>query len=76
MTVRELINWLKDYSDDAEVVIGCCQSFGSNFIYDVEDIFKSEVSIFYNEFDDDDEDNESHPQKVILLESSQLGTFG
>ena len=67
MTVGELINWLSEFNEDAEVVIGMQQRYGSDFAMEVDEVSEEEVSSFWG----DDEDN---PQCVVITEGSQIGT--
>ena len=64
MTVRELINWLSDFDDDTEVVIGMRQRYGTDFALEIEYISMESVDVW-------DEDEES--KKVVITEGVQIG---
>lgn len=64
MTVRELINWLSDFDDDTEVVIGMHQRYGTDFAMDIQSISTETVDVW-------DEDEES--TKVVITEGNQIG---
>lgn len=67
MTVRELINWLKDFDEDMEVVIGMRQRYGSDFAIEIADVSKNKVSPFYGDWD-------GVAEVVVIEEGGQLGT--
>lgn len=69
MTVGELINWLKDFDIDAEVVIAEYQSHGCDFAYDVGEVEGGQ----YNDWDD--EDGEEPKECVQIILGSQIGTM-
>jgi hypothetical protein len=69
MTVGELINWLKDFDGDEEVVIAEYQSRGNNFAYDVGEVEEGQ----YNDWDD--EDGEEPKECVQIILGSQIGTM-
>lgn len=69
MTVGELIDLLKDFDDDAEVVIAEYQNHGSDFAYDVWDVSKTR----YNNWDD--ESLEEDGVCVQITMGSQIGTM-
>lgn len=54
MTVRELIGWLQEFDDDAEVVIAEYQSHGSDFAYTIDDVGKARYDNWEGENLDDD----------------------
>ena len=64
MTVGELKEILESYDDDLPVYIGMEQTYGSNWAYDIRDIWAHTVS----PFDDDKE------TAVVITEGSQVGT--
>lgn len=64
MTVRELINWLEDFDDDAIVVIGMHQRYGSDFAMDIDDVSTETV----------DEWDGEETEMVVITEGSQMGS--
>ena len=64
VTVRELINWLSDLDEDAEVVIGMRQRYGTDFAMDIQCISTETVDVW-------GEDEES--TKVVITEGNQIG---
>lgn len=65
MTVRDLIDTLKGFDDDMEVVIGMQQRYGCDFAMDIDgDIEERKVSSFY--WDD--------YKAVVITEGCQCGT--
>lgn len=80
MTVGELIGWLQEFDDDAEVVIAEYQSYGSNFAYDIGDVSNKR----YSNWDDDDDttledwdsdDSDGDRTCVQIVLGSQIGTM-
>lgn len=69
MTVGELINWLKDFDRDAEVVIAEYVRRGCNFANDVGEVEEGR----YNDWDD--EDSEEPRECVQIILGSQIGTM-
>lgn len=69
MTVGELIDLLKDFDPDTEVVIAEYQSRGCNFAYDVGEVEEGQ----YNDWDD--EDSEEPRECVQIILGSQIGTM-
>lgn len=65
MTVRELINWLEEFDEDAEVVIGIQQTYGTDFAIEIEDISNENVNLFYGDSED---------KFVVITEGSQIGS--
>ena len=65
MTVRELINWLEDFDEDAEVVIGMQQTYGTNFAMEIENVSDENVNLFYGDSED---------KFVVITEGSQIGS--
>lgn len=64
MTVRDLIDILKTYDDDMEVMIGMKQTYGSDFAMDIEyDIGEHHIHAFYGE----------DYKAVVITEGSQCG---
>lgn len=68
MTVKELINWLEDFDDDAEVVIGMKQRYGSNFAMEIENVSEEKV--------DNWDTNEEDIPYVVITEGKQIGCVG
>ena len=68
MTVRELINWLEDFDDGAEVVIAMYQRYGCDFAYDIAEVGDAS----YNNWDGDNDDDGNCVQIVL---GSQIGTM-
>lgn len=71
MTVGELINWLKDFDKDKEVVIAEYQKRGCSFAYDIGEIGDSR----YDDWEDDDYDYEDGKKCVEIIMGSQIGTM-
>lgn len=65
MTVRELINWLEDFDEDAEVVIGMRQRYGSDFAMEIGNISEEKVNLW-----DEDDGNPC----IVITEGSQIGS--
>lgn len=66
MTVKELIERLECFDDNAEVVIGMKQTYGSNFAMNVcDDIGTYMIEGFW----DDEEDYKA----VVITEGRQIG---
>ena len=65
MTVREFINWLEDFDEDAEVVIGMQQTYGTNFAMEIENVSEENVNLFYEDSED---------KFVVITEGSQIGS--
>lgn len=63
MTVGELINWLSDFDEDVEVVIGMRQRYGTDFAMDIQSVSTETVDVW--------EDGES--TKVVITEGNQIG---
>ena len=64
MTVRDLINMLKAYDDDTEVVIGIRQTRGSDFAYDIDfDVEEHDVHAFYD----------ADYKAIVITEGEQCG---
>ena len=63
MTVRELINWLEDFDEDANVVIGMRQKYGTDFAMEIEDISVERVDVWDN----------GEEETVVITEGSQMG---
>lgn len=70
MTVGELINWLKDFDKDAEVIITKYQKRGCSFAYDIGGIEDNS----YDDWEDEDYDYENGKECVEIIEGSQIGT--
>lgn len=68
MTVRELINWLEDFNEDAEVVIGMHQRYGTDFAMAIGEVSTEKINMFYG----DDEDDDS--RYVVITEGNQIGS--
>ena len=69
MTVRELMEILERYDEDAPVVIGMYQTYGSNFVMNICEVDEEDGVRMW---DDDDMDS---GDCVILIEGSQIGTL-
>lgn len=69
MTVGELIRWLQEFDEDAEVVIAEYQYRGSNFAYGVGDVSNTRYNDWY------DEDGEEPKECVQIILGSQIGTM-
>lgn len=65
MTVKEFINWLEDFDDDAEVVIGMKQRYGINFAMEIVNVSEEEV----DSWDMEEEDISC----VVITEGKQIG---
>jgi len=65
MTVRELISWLEDFDEDAEVVIGMQQTYGTDFAMEIENVSEENVNLFYGDSED---------KFVVITEGSQIGS--
>ena len=65
MTVRELINWLEDFDEDAKVIIGMQQTYGTDFAMEIENVSEENVNLFYGDSED---------KFVIITEGSQIGS--
>ena len=79
MTVGELIRWLQEFDEDAEVVIAEYQSRGSDFAYDIENVSKTRYSNWDDDDDTqddwDDDDSERGGTCVQIVLGSQIGTM-
>lgn len=65
MTVRDLIDALKQFDEDLEVKIGMIQRYGSDFAMDIcEEIEEHNINSFYGE----------DIKAVVLTEGRQIGT--
>lgn len=65
MTVRELIDALEQFDDEAEVRIGMIQKYGSNFAMNIcEDIEEHNIRRFYG----------NDIKAVVLTQGEQIGT--
>lgn len=64
ITVKELTNWLSDFDDDTEVVIGMIQSRGVDFAMNIEEVSTETV---------DDWDNGEH-KMVVITGGNQIGS--
>lgn len=69
MTVRELINWLEDFNEDAEVVIGMHQKYGTDFAMAIDEVSTEKINMFYG---DDGEDEDL--RYVVITEGNQIGS--
>lgn len=65
MTVKELINWLEDFNEDAEVVIGMHQRYGTDFAMEIEEVSEEKLNLFYGNDDSD---------YVVITEGEQIGS--
>lgn len=79
MTVGELIRWLQEFDEDAEVVIAEYQDRGSNFAYDIGDVSNKRYSNWDDDDDTqddwDDDDSERDRTCVQIVLGSQIGTM-
>ena len=65
MTVRDLIDELKNFDKDMKVIIGMRQKYGSDFAMDVEfDIEEHNINAFFGK----------NYKAVVITEGSQCGT--
>ena len=64
MTVGELINWLSDFDENVEVVIGMRQRYGTDFAMDIQSVSTETVDVW--------EDGES--TKVVITDGNQIGS--
>lgn len=65
MTVKELINWLEEFDEDAEVIIGMQQTYGTDFAMEIENVSEENVNLFYGDSED---------KFVVITEGSQIGS--
>lgn len=65
MTVRELINWLEEFDEDAEVVIGMQQTYGTDFAMEIKNVSEENINLFYGDSED---------KFVVITEGSQIGS--
>lgn len=65
MTVRELIDWLEDFDEDAKVIIGMQQTYGTDFAMEIENVSEENVNLFYGDSED---------KFVVITEGSQIGS--
>ena len=65
MTVKELINWLEDFNEDTEVIIGMQQRYGTDFAMEIEEISEEKVNLFYGNDDSD---------YVVITKGEQIGS--
>ncbi len=71
MTVREIINYLKQFDGNREVVVGEQQRYGSDFAYNIEDINKYPFNDWDNNYIADDE----REKVVVITLGRQIGTI-
>ena len=69
MTVKELIEILSQFDDDAEVVIGMQQRYGSDFMMEINSVTKENVDLWQGDEDDD-------VTAIVITEGSQIGSVG
>lgn len=83
MTVGELISRLEDFDEDAKVVIGMEQRYGSDFMMEIDDVDEMEVDPWdggygFSKDDDVDDDDEYADDRVfeavVITEGRQIGT--
>lgn len=67
MKVKTLINWLQDYDEDTEVMIGMYQRYGSDFAYNIDQI--EDDKGFRSFYGEDKED------VIFLIEGEQVGAI-
>ena len=65
MTVKELINWLSDFDEDKEVVIGMVQHFGSDFAMEIDGVSEEHI----NYWEDGEEET-----CIVITEGPQIGS--
>lgn len=70
LTVGEMINWLKDFDEDAQILIGMEQRYGSDFAYTIGAVDEHPL----NDWDNPVEKEERERVVVITL-GSQIGTI-
>lgn len=65
MTVRELIDALENFDEDAKVVIGMIQNYGSNFAMNIcDEVEEYTIRRFYG----------NDHKAVVITEGNQIGT--
>ena len=64
MKVKELIDWLGDFNEEAEVIIGMRQRYGSDFAMEIDDVSEEKINLFYGEDDSD---------YVVITEGEEIG---
>ena len=64
MTVRELIDWLGEFAEDMEVVIGMRQRFGTDFAMSIESVDEYPVNPFWGEKEN----------LIVITEGGQVGS--
>ena len=64
MKVKELIDWLGDFNEEAEVIIGMQQRYGSDFAMEIDDVSEEKINLFYGEDDS---------TYVVITEGEQIG---
>lgn len=87
MTVGELISRLEDFDEDAKVVIGMEQRYGSDFMMEIDYVDEMEVDPWYegygfskdDEKDDDVDGDDEYAddrvfEAVVITEGRQIGT--
>lgn len=70
LTVGEMINWLNDFDEDTQVLLGIEQRYGSDFAYTIGMIDEHPL----NDWDAPVEDDEREKVVVITL-GRQIGTI-
>ena len=65
MTVKELIKWLSEFDEDAEVVIGMQQTYGTDFAMEIEYVSEEKVDSW--------DINDSDVTCVVITEGRQIG---
>lgn len=69
MTVRELMEILENYDEDAPVLIGMYQTYGSNFVMNICEVDEEDGVRMW------DDDDVNPGDCVILIEGGQIGTL-
>lgn len=64
-TVGDLIAMLQDFDEDMPVRIGMVQRYGTNFVYDVDEVEENGVEAFYGD----------DYKAVMIMMGSQLGAI-
>lgn len=65
MTVGELKELLEDFDDEMEVRIGMVQRYGTDFVYDINEVEENGVEAFYGD----------DYKAVMIMMGSQLGAI-
>ena len=63
MTVGELIEWLNEFDENTEVVIGMRQKFGSDFMHEILNATEERIEPWYGEA----------TNAIVITEGDQIG---